>query len=101
MDWQLEERWVWAKAYFHITNILLSESCVCLSLLKFLSTDPFAAVNDGWSDAPVFYEILGTIIITAWLIIVIVHASMNTLIHLITVYHFYREVSNQFITREI
>lgn len=47
----LEEHWIWARRYFHITNIFLSETCACLSILKFFSSPPFSPeLNDAWSD---------------------------------------------------
>lgn len=96
VDWIMDERWVWVRVYFHVANILLSESCVWLSILKFSSTDPFAAVNDSWSKTPEFYNFIGISYIISWLILVILHTTMNTLIHLIMIYHIHHKVSNQF-----
>lgn len=97
MDWQLDQRCEWTRVNFHITNILLSKSCVWLLILKFLSTDPFAAALDGRTthEIPLLYEYFGTAIIILWFIIVIAYMFVNMLILLIMVYHFYRKVLKQ------
>lgn len=94
--WQLEQQCRWIRTYFYITNILLSESCGWLSILKFLSANPFTIEDDDiFEKAPdkMALKIVAIAFMIVWLFIVIVHMLMNTAIQLIMVYHIFRKVS--------
>lgn len=79
-NWNVEHNWLRTRTFFHIINFLLSESCVWLSLYYFFSTDPFATKHCPSPQYVVFINIL-------WFVFVLAYACMNSLTHLIMIYH--------------
>lgn len=96
VNWKVEQSWGWTGTFFHVTNFLLSESCVWLSFWKFFATDPFT-VDDRQENKTKF--IVSEAIV--WFVSVFVYACMNTLAHIITIYHHHYNVSHSTVFFEI
>lgn len=89
VNWKVEHNWGWTGAFSHIFSFLLSEYCVWLSFLKFFSTDPFT-VDDRQEHKTKF--VVSEIIL--WFVTVFAYACMNTLTHLIMIYHHHYNASH-------
>lgn len=82
VNWNVEQNWCRTRAFFHVVNFLLSECCVWLSFFYFISTDPFT-IDDRLEKKTKFVNAA----VILWFVIVLVHACMNSLTHLIMIYH--------------
>lgn len=100
MHWQLKsEPRCWARVYFECTNVLFTGACIWLSILKFLSADPFTYVNGGACRSGVDYDdkayrFIGISLVVGWSIFVLLQTCANTIVHVIMAYRVYREVSS-------
>lgn len=85
LEWSSPE--CWDRALFHFITFLLCESCVYLSILKYLATKPFQI--DGSRDIFLAIEnIMCTMAVFSFMI-------MNSLNHLMMVYYKYHDVSHR------
>lgn len=96
MNWKWEQSSGWIGTFFHVANFLLSESCVWLSIIKFLSTDPFT-IEYRIENIIRVKEIVKVAVIVMWFGNVVAHAAMNALIHLIMIYHHHHFMASYFI----